>query len=87
MTVLKKLVVRSNPICLNRHILGFVKLTNSLSKAGEDGPGESQVRRLGRSICEARSVFVLRLWASKTALKVDTKLECGVNVDTGAPCA
>ena len=31
--------------------------------------------------CEARSFFVLRLYVSNAALKIDTKLDCEVDVE------
>ena len=43
--------------------------------------GESQDWRAGRRGCEARSLLVLRLYFSRAALKMDTKLECEVEVE------
>ena len=43
--------------------------------------GESHDWRLGRSGCEARSFFVLRLYVFNAALKMDTKLDCEVDVE------
>ena len=42
---------------------------------------ESQDSRRGRSGCETRSFFVLRLYPSKAALKIDTKFKCDVDVE------
>ena len=43
--------------------------------------GASQDSSLGSSGCEARSFLVLRLYDSKEALKMDTKLDCEVDVE------
>jgi hypothetical protein len=36
---------------------------------------------MGRSGCETRSFFVLSLYISNAALKMDTKLDCVVDVE------
>ena len=43
--------------------------------------GERQDSRRGRSGCEVRSFFVLRLYCSKAALKMGTKLDCEVDAE------
>ena len=43
--------------------------------------GELQDSRLGRRGCKARSFFVLRLYCSKAALKMGTKLDWEVDVE------
>ena len=52
--------------------------------------GELQDSRLGRRGCKARSFFVLRLYCSKAALKMGTKLDWEVDAEgsvdmTGGP--